>query len=251
MAALGEWLRQIIVVVLIAAFIDLLLPNRSMQRYVKLVVSLFILMTILSPVLQFLGGNANLRMVAATVEGWDISGARLPSSGAGAAGGGTIPALGELLSEAQELARQRNERSLQLLEQRLEAMIADYVRDQHGVREAEVSAGISLDEEGLPVIRSIAIRIGAGSGSKEKKSAGSPSGGMEPIEPLHIPPVKIEPVQIGKQDEAEGALAADSPLLARQEEPALPGSAREIAASVARAWGIPVSRVSVNVSDGT
>ena len=40
--ALGVWLRQVVAAVLLAALIDLLLPNRTMQRYVRLVAGLFI-----------------------------------------------------------------------------------------------------------------------------------------------------------------------------------------------------------------
>lgn len=54
MSFLGEWLKEIIFIVLIAVFIDLLLPNRSMERYVKFVVSLIILLTLLSPVMKLL-----------------------------------------------------------------------------------------------------------------------------------------------------------------------------------------------------
>ncbi len=47
---IGQWMREIIVILLFAAFVDLLLPNSSMQRYVKVVISLFILMTLLNPI---------------------------------------------------------------------------------------------------------------------------------------------------------------------------------------------------------
>jgi stage III sporulation protein AF len=51
---LSEWLKEIILLILLATFIDLLLPNSSMQRYVKLVIGLFVLMTILNPIFTFL-----------------------------------------------------------------------------------------------------------------------------------------------------------------------------------------------------
>ena len=104
MEALAAWLKQIIVVVLLATFIDLLLPNRTMQRYVKLVVSLFILMTILTPVMQLFGTSANLRMLAAAVEGWTLSGTQhatcIPDPSHEASSyprSSAIPALSDLL----------------------------------------------------------------------------------------------------------------------------------------------------------
>ncbi|QZT32648.1 stage III sporulation protein AF [Caldalkalibacillus thermarum TA2.A1] len=53
-AYLGELIKQIVLIILIATFLDLLLPNSQMRRYIKLVVGLLIIMTILSPVLELL-----------------------------------------------------------------------------------------------------------------------------------------------------------------------------------------------------
>lgn len=53
-AWLSGWLRDIVLIILIATFVDLLIPNNSLGRYVKVVVSLIILLTILTPVISFL-----------------------------------------------------------------------------------------------------------------------------------------------------------------------------------------------------
>lgn len=57
MSWLSQWLKEIIMVILLATFIDLLLPNRSMQRYVKLMLSLIILLIILSPIMKLFHAN--------------------------------------------------------------------------------------------------------------------------------------------------------------------------------------------------
>lgn len=49
---IGEWIKHIILLILMATFLDLLLPNSSMRRYVKLVVGLLLILVILSPVLH-------------------------------------------------------------------------------------------------------------------------------------------------------------------------------------------------------
>lgn len=53
-AYLGGWIQQIVLLILMATFLDLLLPNNSMRRYVKMVVGLLIILVILSPVLDLL-----------------------------------------------------------------------------------------------------------------------------------------------------------------------------------------------------
>lgn len=58
MSWLGDWLREIILVVLLASFVELLLPSKSMERYARLVLSLLILLTMLSPIVSLLKGDA-------------------------------------------------------------------------------------------------------------------------------------------------------------------------------------------------
>lgn len=57
MTWLGEWLKEIVFVVLLAIFVELMLPSKSMQRYVKLVLSLLVLLTLLDPLLEVLSQN--------------------------------------------------------------------------------------------------------------------------------------------------------------------------------------------------
>ena len=53
MIALGSWLKQLIMVVLLAVFADLLLPTKAMQKYVRVVMGLAIIAVMLQPVLPF------------------------------------------------------------------------------------------------------------------------------------------------------------------------------------------------------
>ncbi len=57
MGWLSNWLQELIMIVLLATFVDMLLPNRSMERYVKLVLSLLILLTLLSPITKLCGSD--------------------------------------------------------------------------------------------------------------------------------------------------------------------------------------------------
>lgn len=60
---MSEWLKQIILLVLIATFIDLLIPDSSLERYVKLVVGLLIIMSILSPIFKLLDRDLDLSSI--------------------------------------------------------------------------------------------------------------------------------------------------------------------------------------------
>ncbi|MDR1701756.1 MAG: stage III sporulation protein AF [Sporomusaceae bacterium] len=75
-AAITEWIRGIIFVVLFAAFLDLLLPNSSMQKFVRVIMGLFIMLSVLNPVLNFLETNQNnTELPAVTLKAPDASSA--------------------------------------------------------------------------------------------------------------------------------------------------------------------------------
>lgn len=54
MQFLTEWINNIILLILLASVLELLLPNSSLQRYVKMVVGLLLLVIILTPLLSIL-----------------------------------------------------------------------------------------------------------------------------------------------------------------------------------------------------
>lgn len=71
---LNEWLKEIIIIILFAAFIDLILPNNTTRRYVKVVVSLFILMTILSPLLRWLEADFDFDEIYRSITSQAVAG---------------------------------------------------------------------------------------------------------------------------------------------------------------------------------
>lgn len=52
MSVVTAWVTNIIILILFATILELLLPNSKMQRYVKLVVGLMLLMVMLQPILS-------------------------------------------------------------------------------------------------------------------------------------------------------------------------------------------------------
>lgn len=54
MEVLKELVRNIVVIVMLTAFLDMILPSSSMRPYVKMVMGLFILVTLLNPVLNLI-----------------------------------------------------------------------------------------------------------------------------------------------------------------------------------------------------
>lgn len=63
----SKWAQGIIVAVVISTLIELILPNGSSKKYVKVIIGIYILFTIISPVIVKLkGGNLNMDEVLDT-----------------------------------------------------------------------------------------------------------------------------------------------------------------------------------------
>jgi stage III sporulation protein AF len=61
-----EWITNILIFILFAIIIDFLLPSSNMQKYVKMVVGLILLLLMLSPILQLLSIHPD-RLVASAI----------------------------------------------------------------------------------------------------------------------------------------------------------------------------------------
>lgn len=56
---LRNWIKNIVVVIILAMFLELLLPKSEMQRYVKMVLGLLVILLVLNPVLDLIKQDFN------------------------------------------------------------------------------------------------------------------------------------------------------------------------------------------------
>lgn len=54
LAAVSDWVKSIVLVVLFASFLELLLPASSMQRFIRVIMGLLVMLTMLNPVVEFI-----------------------------------------------------------------------------------------------------------------------------------------------------------------------------------------------------
>jgi len=171
---LEDWLKQIILLILIATFIDLLLPNRSMERYVKLVMGLLMIMAILAPILKFIGKEKELSALAfdQQVKGEEKS----------------LPSMQEIESSSQQIEKQQDAFVRQRARRQMEQMVAEQVEARFDV---DVRNCIVQLKEEASTLRLERIRLTVSPASSAPKGQGIPA--MEPV----------EPVEIGERTEAE------------------------------------------------
>ncbi len=210
MAWLTLWLKKIILLVLLAAFLDLILPNTSMQRYVKMVMGLIILMTIISPVFALF--NLSQDELALRLDRYQQEFDK--------------PSNQEWKSMTDKLIGRRDEQVTQYVQSQMEAAIRSWVKEAHGVELHSVEVKINADNPEQPTISGISLVVGQ---AEEKNQRA-----VEPIKPVE--PVIIDVGGSPVQPDAEARPAAAEPRDPLHQQ---------IAETVAREWGLALQQVSV------
>ncbi|MCP3773340.1 stage III sporulation protein AF [Paenibacillus sp. MZ04-78.2] len=188
---LSGWLKSIVMVILLAAFVDLLLPNQSMQRYVKTVIGLFLLLTLLQPLFSLLGQRSQLdeRVKDALFK----SGAASPERMAG----GEVESLPVTLQRAEALKAKQQEQSRKLVETQAADLMKRSIEQKAGVKVRSIQVETAADREGQLVIRSVSLALEPQPPvTSVTDTASRPGRGIEPVKPVE--PVAGVDIRIGQ-----------------------------------------------------
>ncbi|WP_315793091.1 stage III sporulation protein AF [Paenibacillus sp. BIC5C1] len=203
MGWLSSWLRELIMIVLLATFVDMLLPNRSMERYVKLVLSLLILLTLLSPITKLLKSDpvGELKRAMTAMDS--------PSDG--------NATLEQILAQGRRLQSNEQEQSLQWTAKELANVMKGQIEETTGERVQSVEVKLAMDTTKpetdlassveLPVIQYVLVemtgeaaagKVNSNTAQQEATETTKPIFDSDPeSEATESPPVK-EPIQIGQ-----------------------------------------------------
>ncbi|MDF2572739.1 MAG: stage sporulation protein [Sporomusa sp.] len=157
-AAMTIWVKSIIFVVLFASFLELLLPNNSMQRFIRVIMGLFIMLAILNPIINIIENKMTEDQIPtmATRSSSDLS------------------AGGDILNAANHVAGKRNELARELYVKDLSKQIRATVLAIDGVADAKVSVEIAdtPPQQGtIGKIKSVVVYIEPGITADERKIA--------------------------------------------------------------------------------
>lgn len=188
MGWLSGWLREVILIVLMAGFIELLLPSKSMERYARLVLSLLVLLTILSPIVSLLKGDAASQLSLAlsrTIED------------EGESGGKESRELADILADGRKLASGSREQSLKLAAGQIAGQMKEEIAAATGRRGVKVSVSLGMtggESSDVPVITRVDVSLPSSTQAAESSTAGSGEGS-----PIMVEPVAGISVQIGDE----------------------------------------------------
>lgn len=128
-AALSLWIKNIIFVVLFASFLELLLPSSSMQRFIRVIMGLFIMLAILNPVLDLLSKDWRNDEVAV-----------LTSSNA------------SILERADNVAAERDKLAQEVFKKDIARQVKSTVMAFDGVGNAAVNIDVTADKMNLATV---------------------------------------------------------------------------------------------------
>lgn len=195
MAGINEWVRQIIVVLVLTGLVELALPGGTMRRYIQVVLGLLILLTVIRPVLGWLD-----REPADLLPAWQRV---LQQASAADPVYQANPPGPEDWSRAQERSRLL---ALEVHRQRLARIVRDEVREVTGLEPVAVDLSLITDPRSprWGAVSRVTIHL-----------PGRWAGDLRPLDGSSIRPV--EPVQIGPAAGDSGDTARPLPDHRRRE----------------------------------
>ncbi|OYD09990.1 stage III sporulation protein AF [Paludifilum halophilum] len=213
---MNGWLKQIIILVLLATFMDLLLPNNAMDRYVKLVMGLLIILAILSPIFQLIRQDLDLT---------SLSDQQLEGSGRE-----NLSSVKAIKQKGEQLTETQNRLIHEQAEQRMAATLRKGVEKRFPVEVIQSEVKTKGKEEARIEGVHLVVRRAADKGGEEA---------VDPVDP-------VDPVDIGMDSESRNKEdhQKDEPS---SEQRAL---SRRIVQYVEETWKLPPEQIKVEVEDG-
>jgi stage III sporulation protein AF len=132
-SALTNWIRYIVYIILFAAFLELLLPSNRMQRFIRLILGLLIMLAILNPVLSIMhkGMDAEALPVFA----------------------GSEEKKQAIMEHAKTMARERERLAMEMYKRELIQQMHAMVTSVPGVKDAKIV--LEMDDGGKVEVKNL------------------------------------------------------------------------------------------------
>lgn len=145
-----SWVKNIIFVVLFASFIEILLPNSSMQRFVRVIMGLFIMLAIITPIVD------SVQKPLLPME--------LPTSNGSSADSVAI------LKDANNFVHEHEKLSVEVYKKQLAQQMQVLIRALEGVADAKVLVDIEEKDDAVKgKITGVVVYITPGIGVKKNQ----------------------------------------------------------------------------------
>ncbi|GAB6935403.1 MAG: stage III sporulation protein AF [Bacillota bacterium] len=171
MDTLALWLKKIVLLVLLATVLDLLLPNTELQRYVKLVMGLIILLVILNPILTLVSPHITDEWIT------------LQAAGTGPA----MESVDTIAEKGRALRQDLDRRALEEARTRVEELVRRQVETAFGYTVDEVVVEWSREKDGV-ALAALTVSVRERRDAAEAPRGGEADGGgsVDPVSPVDV-----------------------------------------------------------------
>lgn len=217
MTWLTLWLKKIILLVLLAAFLDLILPNTTLQRYVKMVMGLILLLTIISPLFSLF--NLSQEDLALRLDRYQEELNK--------------PSDEEWKRITSKLLSHQNDQTTSYVQAQVTSAIKTRVKQVYGRDVQHIEIQMDKSNPDQPAIKRIELVLGEG--AQEQKTDTTRIQPVQPIQPVDI--------QIGPPaGDVDHELAPPDMEVAVQQKNLMHA---RIATDIALQWGLADDQVMV------
>lgn len=187
MEAVKEWLRGLVLLVVLASLLELLLPMGSMKRFVRMTMGLLIILGVVRPVVALLGQELTLEPALLMAED------------------SRLPTVDQIMAEADRFQARNEELLLREAERSLGEQLREAVRRVAGGHDAAVEVRLAPAGAGDYRVEGVKVTVRPGSGRRT-----SGFGKVQPVAPVRIgdrAEPEAQPAGVaGRPDESELAL---------------------------------------------
>ncbi|NPV26211.1 MAG: stage III sporulation protein AF [Firmicutes bacterium] len=167
MEVIRDLVREIAIIVLLASFLEMLLPNSNMKSFVKVVMGLFVIVTVLGPV-----GSLLKRPVAFEVNAWRYHEQDFGQS------------WQTIMTRAESFRRETQTTAVREYEKRLAQQVEAVARLVRGIDQVEARVNVCCDQKTgrYGAIEHIVLLVSAGARENQLAKNQPGRGLVEPVE---------------------------------------------------------------------
>jgi len=156
MSVLTDLVRNIMLIILLTSFLDMIMPSHSMQRFVKVVMGLFVLIALLNPILNLIDKEQELEAFVWQEE--ELYEAQFNS----------------VLEQGEHLQKVNQEILWNTYQQKIEKQMETLILTVDGVEKAEVQVKLdqTVEKECRELFQEVFVSVGV-SNKEEEKERGS------------------------------------------------------------------------------
>jgi stage III sporulation protein AF len=224
---LNGWIKELILIILLASFADLLLPSHALQRYVRTVIGLFLLLVLLSPLYELFHHR------------WTPNQWMQAALGEPTAKEDQMQSLPDIVKQSNELKTANQKQAKQLLESQLAVSMKEGIESQNPVTVDSLQVSTQLDDNGKPTIDQVKVVLGEI--SEKDKASVSPESSVKPFIAAMKP---VTPVIIDLNAAGDGDKLA-KPSTPPKEEP-LNALQEQVKQYIAKEWQLKPNQIQVN-----